>query len=397
MIDAGLREILDLAVRWVHVVAATLWIGNSMLWNWIDRNLEKPDDPHAIGKIWLLHSGAFYRMEKTLHVDGAIANRAHWFKWQAYTTWLSGALLLAIVYYAAGGALLLATDSPLNGTSAIAVGAGLIIIAWPLYDLLWRSPIARAGVVSGLLALALILALSYALIAVFSGRAAFVHVGAMLATIMAGNVRMIIMPAQRQMSAAVATGGAADQVLSDRAKTRSIHNNYLTYPVIALMLSSHFPGIYSQQYAWLLSGLIVVAGASVRHFMNIRFTNPRWGYGIAATVVTALVLLVLTTGERGRERERAADVSGQAVSFADARHVIDRRCGACHSAAPADPSFTVAPGGVTFDTPESIQIYAPRIMQRAVRDRTMPLGNKTKMTDAERDMLRRWIEAGAKY
>lgn len=392
MIDSGLREVLDLAVRWVHVVASILWVGNSMLWNWIDRNLEKPDDPKAIGKIWLLHSGAFYEMEKTLNVDADVARRSHWFKWQAYTTWLTGALLLIIVYYAAGGALMVTDDSALSGTGAIAVGAALVLAIWPIYDLIWRSPVARGAAASVLLATALLLGLSYGLLQLFSGRAAFLHVGAMLATIMAGNVRMRIMPAQRQMTAAVMSGGVADRVLSERAKARSIHNNYLTYPVVVLMVSSHFPGIYGHRYAWIMLGIIVLAGAMARYFMNIRFTEPRWKYGLGATIVAGMGALYVLSAS-GSPVQTAEDA--EAASFAEVRHVIDRRCGSCHSSAPSDDVFRSAPLGVKFDSPAEIQRYAPRIFERAVKNRTMPLANKTRMSEREREIIRQWVEGGA--
>lgn len=395
MIDPRVHELLDLALRWVHVIAGIMWIGNSMLWNWIDRNLEKPTGPDddAMGRIWLLHSGAFYRMEKTLLAGrGLPATPVHWFKWQAYTTWLSGAMLLAVVYYHAGGAMLVAPGGPLGARSAIIASVAAILLVWPVYNIVWHSPIGRSRIVSGLAGLAAILGLAYALTQIFSGRAAYLHVGAMLATIMAGNVAMIIMPSQRELVAKLGAGESGVPVLAARAKARSIHNNYLTFPVIALMVSSHFPGLYGHPLNWVLLGIIVVAGAGVRHFMNIRFVQPRWRVGLIATVVTALVVLYLVIG-RGPANPAPADVGE--VSFANARSIIDRRCAACHSSHPSDDVFATAQGGVKFDTPEQIQTLAPRILQRAVRDKTMPFGNKTKMTDEERAMLGRWIESGA--
>ena len=392
MIDPGVRELLDVVVRWVHVIAGILWIGNSMLWNWIDRNLEKPaEGSPAIGRIWLLHSGAFYHMEKTLVLPGGrLPEPLHWFKWQAYTTWLSGALLLAVVYYSTGGALLLAGDAAISGGTAILIGAGLILLAWPLYDLIWRLPVLRHPFASGLFAIAAIPGIAYALLQVFSGRATFLHVGALLGTIMAGNVFMRIMPAQRQMVSAVAAGGSADPALAAAAKRRSIHNNYLTFPVIVLMVSSHFPGLYGHPYNWLLLGVLVLAGAGVRHFMNIRFTEPRWRLGLAGVVITAIAILygALTW----HPKQHTAALPAGEVTFADAQRIIDRRCAACHSATPSDRTFGVAPAGVNFDSPARIQELAPRILQRAVRDKTMPPANKTGITDAEREMLGRWIE-----
>jgi len=380
-----MREIFDLIFRWIHVIAGIMWIGNSMLWNWIDRNLETPADldRSSIGKIWLLHSGAFYHMEKTLDPPGGLPKALHWFKWQSYITWLSGAALLAIVYYLTGGVLLVSASTSLDPRVAIAISVALILLAWPVYNML------RFNVVTGCLA---IVALTFGLTRIFSGRAAFLHVGAMLATMMAGNVFMIIMPAQRAMIAKFeGRGQGVIPELAGRAKTRSIHNNYLTFPVIVLMLSSHFPLLYGNKFNWLLLGVLVVCGASIRHFMNIRFTYAHWKAGLAATIVAGLAVLLLVT----RTRSEAAGTRRD-VSFAEARSIIDRRCAACHSSHPADNVFTTAPLGVKFDTPNQIAAMAPRIYQRAVLDKTMPFANKTKITDEERAVLGAWFKAGAK-
>ena len=301
--DPGVRELLDLAVRWIHVIAGIMWIGNSLLFNWLDRNLQQPGEGAEFGRIWLIHSGGFYQVQKTLLSGQRLPVPMHWFKWQAYTTWLTGALLLAIVYYSAGGALLMNPEARgLSLASAIALSAGLIVLAWPAYDLLYRSPLGRSRL-SGIFALALMVAIAFALSRVFSARAAFLHMGAILGTLMAGNVAMLIIPSQRQLVASFDAEQGIDQALANRAKARSIHNNYLTFPVIALMLSSHFPGIYGHQYAWALVGVLIVAGAGVRHFMNIRFSEPRWRWGLAATAAAALaVLYVATAAPRKSER-----------------------------------------------------------------------------------------------
>lgn len=386
---SSLREVLDIAARWIHVFAAILWVGNSMLWNWLDRNLVEPDTAadKKIGHIWLLHSGAFYYMEKTTLRGEKLPVPLHWFKWQAYTTWLSGAALLVIVYYASGAALLTGGAQAIDAPVAIAISVALIVLAWPVYEVVWGKLLGGSVLMSALTAVAALLGLTYGLTQIFSARAAFLHVGAIMATIMAANVKLRIVPAQRQLVQAVAAGQGADPVLSARAKARSIHNNYLTFPVIVLMVSAHFPALFGHRWNWLLLGVVVVAGALLRHFMNIRFTDPRWklGFGITAAAVFVILVGALRTPARPEVSETAG-----AVTFADVRSVIDRRCASCHSAAPSDDQFRVAPGGVVFDTPEQIHALAPRIMQRAVVDRTMPLANKTKMTEAEREILRAW-------
>jgi uncharacterized membrane protein len=220
----------------------------------------------------------------------------------------------------------------------------------------------------------------------------------MLASIMAGNVAMTIVPSQRELVKSVAGEGRADPAISARAKRVSINNNYITFPVIALMVSAHFPSLYSHRSSWAVLLVIVAAGALVRHFMNVRFTTPAWRPALAATVVAAaaaLYALLSTDARAGTPDTAAADLPAVAA-FADARHVIDRRCGACHSMQPSDSTFGVAPAGVAFDLPEQIEAHAARIRERAVVTRTMPPANKTQMTERERALLGRWVEQGAR-
>jgi uncharacterized membrane protein len=401
--SAHVLELLDLTFRWVHVIAGIMWIGNSLLFNWLDRSLRPASRgaPELYGDIWLLHSGAFYFVEKTSLAGQPMPRPLHWFKWQAYTTWLSGVALLLVVYYLGGRALL--TDpskAALGSDAAVAIGLASIVVGWLAYDLLWRFVAPRSEAVAGGLSIAALIAVVVALTSVLSGRAAFLHVGALLATIMAGNVAMTIMPSQRVLVDAVAAGRPPDPAVAAAAKTRSIHNNYLTFPVIALMVSNHFPGLYGDPRNWLLLLLLIAVGASVRHIMNIRFTYGAWVPALGLTLAAGFALLFIL-GRQPSESSGAApgaaanDIPAQ-VTFADARSIVDRRCTACHSATPAIPEFGPTPGGVSFDDPARIQALAARIRGRAVETRTMPLGNRTRMTDRERALLARWIDAGAK-
>ena len=396
------RELLDLVFRWVHVIAGIMWIGNSLLWNWLDRNLEpsKAGKPGIQGEIWLLHSGAFYFMEKDL--KGWDRDRPlHWFRWQAYTTWLTGAALLIVVYYATGGALLIdPAVADLTPTQAVAIGIGVIVGGWLAYDFALAKVVSRTGAAGVGIALALVLGVAYALTHVFSGRAAFLHVGAMLGTLMAGNVFRVIMPSQRVLVAAVEAGRHPDPGPAKRAKERSIHNNYMTFPVIVLMLTSHFSGLYGNRLSWLVLGVLVVAGAAVRHVLNIRFTFRPWKPALAATMAAALVALWALTSRPSQARPSPTASLGSggaagAVTFAQANAVIQKRCAVCHSASPADRTFGVAPAGVAFDTPEQVRARADRIRARAVDTQTMPPANKTFITPEERALLGRWIAAGA--
>ncbi len=391
-------EILDLVARWVHVIAGIMWVGNSLLFNWLDRSLVPASAPgqtkKPVGTIWLLHSGGFYYVEKTLLEGEKLPVPLHWFMWQAITTWISGTVLLIVVYYAGGRATL--EDPTVAGIShgwAVAIGVGAIIGGRIIYDVMQHAP-ARAEKAATALWILALTAIAIALTQLLSGRAAFLHVGAMLATIMAGNLTSTIVPSQRALVKSV-EGGATDAAMSAKAKRVSIHNNYFTFPVIALMVSNHFPSIYANRYSWLLLLVIIAGGATVRHVLNIRWTYRSWqpvlGVTIAATIVALWIIVNLGT----RTAAASAEAPAGPVTFEDARHIIDRRCAVCHSERPTDRSFGPAPAGVMFDTRAQIEVRANRIRERAFVTRTMPPANKTGITDAERAILGSWA-TGAK-
>jgi uncharacterized membrane protein len=393
-------ELLDYAARWIHVIAGIMWVGNSMLFNWLDRTLAPPSRPGGglIGESWLLHSGGFYLVEKTQLVGQPLPRTLHWFKWQAYTTWISGAVLLVAVYYAGGRAALADPEvAALTHGAAVAVGVGAIVVGVGVYELVQRVLAPRTPALANVILLVAFVAAVYALTHLLSGRAAFLHVGAMLASIMAGNVAMTIIPSQRELVKSVAGEGRADPAISARAKRVSVNNNYITFPVIALMVSAHFSSVYSHRWSWVLLLVIVATGAMVRHLMNIRFTTPWWRPALAGTIAISAVALyaLMATGAPAAASTASANVPA-VVTFDDARHVIDRRCAACHSLQPSDSSFGAAPAGVAFDLPAQIQAHAQRIRERAVVTRTMPPANKTHITEQERAILGRWIDAGAK-
>ena len=401
--SGSLPELLDLVARWIHVIAGIMWVGNSMLFNWLDRNLRPRSGPGIYGDIWLIHSGGFYLVEKNTgerRPDGALAlpNPLHWFKWQAYTTWLSGAVLLVVVYYAGGRALLVDPErASTSHTTGVLVAVGTIAGAFLLYELLWRTIGRHSARVAGGLSLMLLVAVLETLLSRLGGRAAFLHAGALLGTIMAGNVVFTIMPSQRELVAALAGGREPSQEIADRAKTRSIHNNYITFPVIILMMAAHFPSLYAGRGEIPLFA-IIAGGATIRHILNVRFTYRHWRPALAAAITVTGVMLVVGTrlgASPGLDAPTDSASLPAQVEFADARRVIDRRCAACHSVTPSDVSLGVTPAGVAFDSPAQIQALAARIRERAVVQRTMPPGNKTRITDHERAILGRWIETGA--
>ena len=390
-------EMLDLVARWLHVIAGIMWVGNSLLFNWLDRNLHsKPEHYQGSGAIWLLHSGGFYYVEKTLLPGQKLPVPLHWFKWQAYTTWLTGLALLVIVYWAGGRATMQHTALPTMHQWALVVfGAGILFGGWLVYELANRFIGPRAPSLALGVWLSTLLIASWLFMRLLDPRAAYLHVGAMLGTIMAGNVFFTIVPSQRHLVASVESGEQTKAVAdSARAKRVSIHNNYFTFPVIVLMVSSHFPSLYGGRNSWQILLPLIAAGAMVRHILNVRYSMRYWQPLLALTMV-ATVGGIYILQRQGRADSSAVSTSDLPPTFAEARHIIDRRCAACHSATPTDATFGPAPAGVSFDTPGEIAARTARINERAVMTKTMPPANKTHMTDVERDLLRRWIAAGA--
>src|SRR6266513_4604991 len=388
-----LADWANLLLRWTHFIAGIAWIGSSFYFIWLDRALTKPalPRPGVEGDLWMVHSGGFYQVEKRRPGPGEVPPVLHWFKWEAMLTWLTGIALLILVFYLGTAYLLDPTISRISRGAAIAVGIGMVVLGWPIYDGLWRSPLARRAGVAATVSLALLSAVTLLACRLFSGRAAFMHIGALLGTIMVANVWERILPAQQQMLDATRAGRPADFTLGERAKQRSVHNSYVTFPVLFVMLSNHFPAMYASPVNWLVLLLLFVAGASIRHVMIGRGPAARWALAPAAVALAAAMLLSMPKGVAARP----AAAADSAPPFAAVRAVIQQRCQPCHSQYQTDRSLGPAPGGVTFDTPEAIGRYAERIRVRAVETRTMPLANKTGMTEDERALLGRWIAAGA--
>ena len=392
-------EWLHLAARWIHVIAAIMWIGDSFLFMWMDRSLVAPSRPRegdVVGELWMVHSGGFYEVVKRrVLAPGEMPRTLHWFMWEAYTTWITGMLLLGIVYYFSGGVYLI--DRSVSGLglgAAIGISLGLLVAAWLVYDALWRSPLARSPALAAGVGFALIVATSYGLTRIYPGRAAFIQLGAMLGTIMVTNVAHVIIPAQRAMVAATRAGRAADAALGVKAKQRSTHNHYLTLPVLFTMLSNHFPSTYGSRHAWLVLALLVITGTALKYVMNYRArSHPSVVLAGAAALVAAVAL---TARPSPGTRAAASYRDAAPVAFAEVRAIIERRCLTCHATHPSNPSFPQPPSGIVLEDPRRIQSLAPRIQVRAVETRTMPLGNLTGMTEEERATLGAWIAQGAR-
>jgi uncharacterized membrane protein len=390
LMDPYANEWLDLLVRWLHVIAAIAWIGASFYFIALDNHLRPPkdeaDNERGVGgEAWEIHGGGFYQVQKYRVAPRTLPEPLHWFKWEAYTTWLSGFALLIVLYYVDANTYLIDRSvADLRPWQAIGISVALLAAAWLVYDGLCRlipNDLALAAVLLVLVTLA-----AWGVSHLFSGRAEYIQIGAMLGTMMAGNVVFVIIPAHWELVRAKQAGREPDAAAGLRAKQRSIHNNYLTLPVVFTMISNHFPITYGHSYSWLILVALLVIGAWVRHFFNLRQTgrNAWWIPVTAALAIAGLAVAIRPHSSSG----------GTPVPFTRIDAIVEARCVPCHSVRPT--KVDSAPMGIVFDTPQQIAAQASLIEQVAVQTKVMPLGNQTGMTQAERDTLGAWINQGAK-
>ncbi len=388
-------EWLNALVRWAHVMAGIAWIGTSFHFIWLEASLRKRagQAPGIAGETWMVHGGGFYLAEKYSVAPARMPEELHWFKYEAYFTWLTGFLLLAIIYYFQADAFLIDRGKlPLDPAWAMILSAGSLIAGWLIYDGMCRSPLGQSKGPLALMLFAEIAAFTFFYHAIFSDRAAFLHVGALIGTIMAASVFFVIIPNQKIVVADLVAGRAPDPALGKQAGQRSLHNNYLTLPVIFMMISSHYPIMFGHPWSPLIVLGIVLTGGLIRHYFNIANHGVVTRAALAAIPAAALVIVILVAITFYRPGFSA---SGEAVAFADVQPIIEEHCTSCHSAAPTSRDFPEAPKGVAFDTPEEIRLHARLIEQQAVLSEIMPLGNETGMTEAERQTLGAWIAQGA--
>jgi uncharacterized membrane protein len=387
-VDPYLVDWLDLSFRFLHVIAGIVWIGTSFYFVALDNHLRPPAEERegVGGESWEIHGGGFYRIEKYRVTPPAIPEPLHWYKWEAYTTWLSGfALFVAFFYFQPGTYLV---NGTLSSGWAIAASVCGLALAWLFYHTLCK--LLRSETVLAIFMLAGTAAAAYGATELFSARAAFVQVGAMLGTIMVANVFFVIIPAHWELIRAKEAGREPSAAAGARGKQRSVHNSYLTLPVLFAMLSNHFAFVEVHAHAWLALVAFMVIGAFIRHFFLLRHQGRNvWAIPVAAALALAGIAIWL------RPASTHAETRG-AVPFARAQAIVAQRCAACHSQHPTQPGFSSPPKGIAFDTAEEIRARAAAIEQQAVVLRAMPLGNVTHMTDAEREELGAWIDHGAK-
>ena len=400
--EAYILEWLNLLLRWAHLIVGIAWIGSSFYFVWLDLNLNvpprDPEDEGVAGDLWAVHGGGFYHAQKYKVAPGELPEPLHWFKWEAYATWLTGFALLVLMYYVNADIYLVdKAVADISGGMAVWISLGFILASWIIYDLLCRT--GWNDIWIGLTGFLFLVAAIYFISHLFSGRGAYIQIGSMLGTIMVANVLMVIIPGQRELVQAKLRGEEPDPLPGTRANQRSVHNNYLTLPVLFVMLSPHYPMTYGHEHSWLLLVAIFSAGVLIRHFFNLR----NQGRAAPVLIVVALLVLILAAfiaAPKSRAvPDREAAISPpqpvEPVSCSQLPHVIVQRCNICHSAEPNHPTAPVAPNGVMFDTPDQIRQWAQRIHDRTVSNRTMPLANLTQMTEEERQLVDRWYNTSA--
>ena len=389
--EGHLMEWMNIIVRLMHITFGIAWIGASFYFVFLENALNRTKDvrDELAGNLWAIHGGGFYYLEKYKVAPQKIPKHLHWFKYEAYFTWLSGFCLLFVVYYFNASAMLIDKNvldiSPLQG---IGIGVGSFIVAYIIYDLLCKSPLIKKGIWFTLIGFIISIGFAYFYARVFNSRAAYIHFGAMLGSIMVANVFFVIIPAQKAMVKAAREGKPLDPQLGKNAGMRSLHNNYFTLPVLFVMISNHFPSTFGNDYSWLVLAVITLGAAGVKHYLNLKEKGQ-----LSVWVMPVSVLILLGAAFMTAPEKPGACKSD--VSFAEVNTIIQNRCVTCHSAKPTDNVYTAAPDGIMYDTPADIVKLKDKIMQRVVITKTMPQNNKTNITQKERDLIRCWIEQGA--
>lgn len=394
------------AVRWLHVITAIAWIGSSFYFIALDLGLRRgmPLPEGVQGEEWQVHGGGFYHIQKYLIAPDNLPDHLIWFKWESYSTWLSGAALLAIIYWAGGELYLIdRSKADLALWQGILISALSLTIGWIIYDRLCKSPLGERPVALMVLLFGLLVAMGWGYNEIFTGRATLLHLGAFTATIMTANVFFIIMPNQRIVVADLKAGRVPDGKYGKIAKLRSTHNNYLTLPVIFLMLSNHYPLAFASQYNWVIAALVFLMGVTIRHYFNTRHAhagNPTWTWPVTAALFLGIVWLSMAPLQQDSlEQSENRTVQGPGVIFAKAdgfqavMDIVPGRCSMCHAREPFYDGIRHAPKGVLLETEADIAALAKQIYFHAGVTDAMPPANVTYMERQERAAIRRWYRA----
>ena len=388
MMKLYLIDWLSLSLKLLHVIAGIAWIGASFYFNWLENKLNRINNRDEIaGHLWAVHGGGFYYLEKYKKYPQTLPEPLHWFKWEAYFTWISGFLLLSVIYYFNATTYLLASDSsisPSNGILASVVG---LLLFWIIYDLLCKSKVVHKSLIFIGIIFVIISISAYFYSTIFNPRAVYMQIGAMIGTVMVANVFFVIIPVQKKLVAACEDLTEVSKELGLMGYTRSRHNNYFTLPVLFMMISGHYPMIYSGDYGWVV--LIAVVGilVMIRHYFNLRGVGQAKNSLIAIIAISVFALIYALAPSQVKVQ------SQEVVSIAEAQVIIEKHCVSCHAAEPSNKAFAIAPKGIMLDTKEKINTHKDQIYRQAVLSKAMPIVNSTNMTDQEREQLGFWIEA----
>mgnify|MGYP006096993335 CR=1 FL=1 len=389
---------LHLIIRWIHIIVGVAWIGTSFYFNWLDSRLVRDDPLHKDidGYLWSVHSGGFYRIEKLKGPPEKLPKVLHWFKWEAYTTWISGFALMVIVYYLNASSMMLNDNGIINNPyQAILISLIFIFFSWFIYDFLcknFQSKDQTLFVITGFL---IIFFFSFILSQIYGSRAAYIHVGAIIGTIMAANVFRVIIPAQKNLVLAAENKSNPDLNLSLEAKNRSVHNNYFTLPILFIMISSHFSFTYGNNYNWLMLAIISIAGALTRHYFNLRNRKQYKVWILPTAAMLMFLLMIVSSLPILKKKNEIALASNQMITFSEVNNIIKYRCGVCHSKNPTFEGVETAPKGVIYDTTKDIMKNLRKIKEQAIDTNVMPPNNLTGITQIEREKIRLWIEQGS--
>lgn len=393
MIEAHIHEWLHLLLRWIHFIVGVAWIGASFYFNWLENNLDRADrgDERIAGDLWAIHGGGIYYLKKYQSRPQSLPPVLHWFKWEAYSTWLSGVSLLIVVYYV-NASNFMTDDSvmALSSTMAIGIGLSALVASWLFYDVSCRSFLKDWPRLLGILIFAWFALLAWVLSECLSPRAAYIHVGAAIGTVMVANVFFVIIPSQRELVKALTANQEPDPRFGKNGLLRSRHNNYLTLPVLFIMISGHFPGTYGSPQQWLVLSGVAAVGVLARHYFNIR-GRVRGAAIWLAIAFAGFVLMIWLTRPVQNEHTVSADVSS--VSDDEALKISQQRCASCHSPNPTQDGFTQPPLGIELDSVAKLRQHKTAVHRTSVSSHYMPLGNLTNMTAQERIILGQWIEA----
>ena len=383
---------ISLAIRWLHLITGIAWIGSSFYFIWLDNSLNKPATKEDMdlgvgGELWAVHGGGFYHKKKYQVAPSHMPEDLHWFKWEAYFTWISGFLLMAVIYYYGASLFLIdPAKMALLPWQAIGISLGFMVGGWIFYDLLCKSPIGDNNKLFGLIWFIALTAAAYGLSEIFTDRAAFIHVGVIIGTVMAANVFMVIIPNQKKTVTSLLNGEEPDPSLGLKAKQRSLHNNYMTLPVLLIMVSNHYPILFGHNYGWLILAGLGIAACLIRHFFNLKHKGVV-NYFYPASGAAVFIAVMLMASYDGKIATGAAGD----IAITDIRVIINKHCVSCHSDVPTNEAFEEAPLGVMFDKMDEVIRFREKIIEQAVKSDTMPLGDEMEMTEGERKKLGDWL------